>query len=241
MKCMWRYLSRRRILRGIEANKIQYYLPNISHMLDIIKTNKAIEAFAVIVDINQFTAIVHLAENNGFPVAQFIRDILSGSINAVQKHEGLVVGFMGDAFLAIMKTADQVMKSCIRIADEIDKVNEYLSSDQEIWPITKKGLKIKIGIEYGQLDISDIHSSFLGTQKLFIGTPVNYASRITSGGNKKNNRCLIGPKALAAGLNAWSPDGPYKLKGKKGEGEYEYYNLDLDNTWCNRPKEPSWR
>ena len=217
------------------------YVSEWANKYENIKMNKGIEAFAMIVDINGFTPMVDIAENTGGPTAQFIRDILYGYIAAVEKNGGIVVGFMGDAFLAIMEQADQVADACNGIAVDVDKTNDYFNSDPEFWPISKKGLKIKIGVEYGVIDISDIQSSFLGVQKLFIGTTINYAARITAGGNKSNSRCLFGPKAFKAGLNQWPHEGPFRIKGKKGEQVYEYYNLDLDDIWCNEPGETSWR
>ena len=206
-----------------------------------IEQNKSITAFAMIVDINAFTKIVETAENKGFLVANFISDLLCVSIECVEKAEGLVVAFMGDAFLAIFESADQVLQACSGTAVHVDKVNDYFNSESGSFPITKKGFKLKIGIEYGVIDTSDIQSKFLGKQKLFIGSSINYASRITGGGKKTNNRCLFGPKALAAGLDRWSHEGPFKMNGKKGEREYEYYSLDLDDIWRNHPTETSWR
>lgn len=210
-------------------------------MIDKIKKNKSIEAFAMIVDINRFTSMVNKGEESGLPTAQFIRDILSGYIQAVQKNDGIIVGFMGDAFLALLETADQVFNSCIGIANDVDKSNEYLNEDKEIWPLSNNGLKVKIGIEYGHIDVSDISSSFLGSQKLFIGTPINFASRITGGGRKEYNRCLFGPKAFDEGLNSWPYEGPNTLTGKSGEEEYKFYELDLKDIWRNDSTENSLR
>ncbi|HVX28588.1 MAG TPA: adenylate/guanylate cyclase domain-containing protein [Parafilimonas sp.] len=206
-----------------------------------IEQDKSIIAFAMIVDINSFTKIVELSERKGFAVSNFISDLLSSSINTVEKSGGLVVAFMGDAFLAILESADQVSEACIGIAVHVDKVNDYFNSEPNFFPVPQKGFKLKIGIEYGVIDISEIQSNFLGKQKLFIGSPINYASRITKGGNKSYNRCLFGPKSLAAGLNHWPHKGPFQINGKKGEGKYEYYILDLDDVWRNHPTETSWR
>ncbi len=210
-------------------------------MLEDIKKNKSIKAFAMIVDINNFTPMVSLAEKTGIPTAQFIRDLLLGYVKFVEEQDGIVVSFMGDAFLAILKTAEDVADACIGIAVDIDKINDYFNSEKNFWPISKNGLKVKIGIEYGDISISDIKSNFLGDQKLFIGSTINYASRITGGGKKINNRCLFGPEAFAMGLNKWHNEGPFIFKGKRGEKPYKYYELDLDDIWCNEPGETSLR
>ncbi|AKD53792.1 adenylate/guanylate cyclase domain-containing protein [Spirosoma radiotolerans] len=192
-----------------------------------IPKNGQIEAFAMIVDINSFTKIVSKSEGNS--IAQYIRDILSGGIDAVEKYEGEVVGFMGDAFLAILPTAESVFLSCVSIAKDLDRLCEYLSDRDWKADYQYKGPSLKIGIEYGLIDTSTIYSEFLGEQVLLIGDAINYASRITLGG--RGNRCLVGPKAIEQGLLQWSNHGPYVVKGKKGEQTYTYYQLELGDIW----------
>jgi class 3 adenylate cyclase len=185
--------------------------------------------FAIIVDINSFTKMV--AKPNAILIAQFTRDVLAGGINAVEKSGGNVVGFMGDAFLAIHKDAEKVFKCCIGIARDLDKICDYISNTKNAFPFSPKGPSLKIGIEYGFIDISDISSKFLGTQKLFIGEPINYAARIMEAGF--GNRCNIGPNAYNKGLKDFidENDGPFLIEGKKGENTYTYYELDLGDIW----------
>ena len=58
-----------------------------------------LEAFAMIVDINGFTRLV---KEYDAEIAQFTRDLLSGSVRCVEEHGGHVVGLMGDAFYALL-------------------------------------------------------------------------------------------------------------------------------------------
>ena len=166
-------------------------------------------------------------------VAQFVRDVLSGGIATVQNNGGVVIGFMGDAFLSILDDVESVYMTCAGIAKDLDRQCEYISNVQrkvpDAWNFSKGGFGIKIGIEYGWIDKSDINCNFLGTQKLFIGQPINYASRIFSGG--EGNRCHAGPKAMKKGLNKWHNSGPYTLKGKGNEGEYQYWTICLGDIW----------
>jgi hypothetical protein len=137
-----------------------------------------IEAFAVIVDINGFTPMVSRS-TKGESIAQFVRDTLSGGIETVQKHGGAVVGFMGDAFLSVFDNIASVYMSCVGIAKDLDRCCEYISDHQRVfpkdWHYAKGGASLKIGIEYGWIDISTIHSNLLRQQKLLIGPPINYA------------------------------------------------------------------
>lgn len=191
-----------------------------------------IEAFAVIVDINGFTPMVSRSTMSDC-IAQFVRDILSGGIETIQRHGGAVAGFMGDAFLAVFDNVDSVYMSCVSIAKDHDGQCEYISEHQrdfpEYWHYAKGGAGLKIGIEYGWIDISTIHSNLLGQQKLLIGPPINYAYRITSPG--EGNRCHVGPEAMNRGMDQWPNSGPYPAPGKQGEGEYSYWTMHLGDIW----------
>jgi class 3 adenylate cyclase len=198
-----------------------------------------IEAFAMVVDINGFTAMVLRSSKSGC-VAQFVRDILSGGIDIVEGQGGSVVSFMGDAFLAVLENVDAVYMACVGIAKNLDRLCEYISNHQrdypEDWHYAKGGASLKIGIEYGWIDISNIFSKLLGKQKLFIGPSINYACRISNAG--KGNRCNVGPEAMKHGLNQWLNHGPYKIKGKPGENEYIYWQLNLEDIWIEGDIDP---
>jgi len=191
-----------------------------------------IEAFALIVDINGFTPMVSRSAKSDC-VAQFVRDVLSGGIEIVEKHGGAVGSFMGDSFLAVLDNFDSVYKSCIGIAKDLDLQCGYISNHQsdfpDAWHYAKGGPSLKIGIEYGWIDISSIYSGLLGKNRLLIGPPINYACRISAVG--EGNRCHIGPEAMNRGLDQWWNDGPYITKGKQGEGEYTYWAIDLGDIW----------
>jgi class 3 adenylate cyclase len=192
-----------------------------------------IEAFAMIVDINGFTPMVSKSTQSDC-VAQFVRDVLLGGIDMVQKHGGAVVSFMGDAFLAILDNPDSVFMSCAGIAKDLDRQCEYISEHQkdypDDWNYAKGGVGLKIAVEYGWIDISTIYSDLLGQQRLLIGPPINYANRISSAG--VGNKCLVGPEAMNNhGMNRWINNGPYSVKGKPGEGDYFYWELDLGDIW----------
>lgn len=188
-----------------------------------------IEAFAVIVDINQFTAMVNKGSDT-----QFVRDVLTGGITAIEDEGGEVVGFMGDAFYGLLPDAQAFFNAAIRIAIDLDQQCEWISENQAddpaLWTFVDGGVGLKVTTEFGLLDIDTIHSRFLGEQRLFIGNAVNYAARIGAGG--KGNRCLLGPRAANLVRNVGCElHGPFTIKGKAHEGSYEYFHLDLGNIW----------
>jgi class 3 adenylate cyclase len=103
-------------------------------------------------------------------IAQFTRDVLDGAIRAIEERDGEVVGFMGDAILGLVRTAESTFFACCGIAEDVNKQCEYISTQQEeasqLWEVSPGGPSLKIGVEYGDLDVSTISSRFLGDQKL---------------------------------------------------------------------------
>lgn len=187
--------------------------------------------YAMIVDINGFTVMV---EQSHALVAQFVGDILSGGVAAVEKAGGDVVGFMGDAFLAIFPENGNVIDACFSIAKDCDRQAEYISTINQSGPGTfplEKGPSLKIGIEYGSMDISEIYSKKLGKQDLYIGRPINYASRILSDG--VGNRCHVGKSAYDKSFQKFDNlSEPIEIKGKhRGEETYTYYVFGMGEIW----------
>lgn len=203
-----------------------------------IDTNKGIKGFAIIVDINSYAKMVSDSKAN--MMAQFTRDVLAGGIRAVEEQGGIVVGFMGDAFLGFLSESENVFSSCLSIAQDLNNQCEYISNNYEAFPFSPQGPSLKIAIEYGHFDISDITSKFLGNQKLFAGEAINYAARISAA--ESGNRCLIGPQAYENGLKDYISrgDGPFSIEGKQGESICEYYRLNLDDIWIERESEESY-
>lgn len=204
---------------------------------DLPKTGH-IDAFAIIVDLNQFTLMV--SEAQGEPIAQFISDTLDGSIQEIEAEGGEVVGFMGDAVLGIVLDGESAVTTCFGIAKDLDRKCEYISNSQDgsgdIWSFCPGGPSLKIAIEYGRIEISTIYSRLLGDQRLFIGNPINYAARISKAG--KGNRCIIGPRAAQREFAAYNLVGPYKMEGKPGEPVYEYSFLNMNDLWIEGPRIP---
>lgn len=197
------------------------------------------KGFAVIVDLNQFTAMVSKAEAEGNLIAQFIRDALTGAIFEIEAEGGEVIAFMGDAVLGIIPDGESTVRVCFGIAKDLDRQCEYISGVQseskDIWAFAPSGPSIKIAVEYGALDITTIKSRFLGEHRLFIGSPINYAARISAAG--VGNRCVIGPVAAGLEFGQYELDGPYSITGKPGEPNYEYYFFAMSNVWIEGPRE----
>ena len=204
-----------------------------------------IKAFAMIVDINHFTRMVAEAKNG--LIAQFVRDILTGPITAIERYGGEVVGYMGDAILGVLPTGDGTVSACFDIAKDVDRQCEYISNHQQDFPMdwayAAGGPSIKIAVEYGALNVSTISSRFLGTHRLLIGDAINYAERITAGGD--GNRCHIGPTAAAmAPFTGYTLRRRHSVRGKAREGNYTYYKFDLGDIWIEgrrkQGKETFW-
>jgi len=190
-------------------------------------------AFAMIVDINGFGK---LAFSDFQGIAQFTGDLLIGGIYRVEKNGGQVVGFMGDAFYAILHDVDSVFNCCSEIAHDMAGLYEDFASLQGSFPFSPKNIGLKIGVEYGLLDTGRIYSRFLDETIIFTGKPVTYAARILAAG--KGNRCLIGPEAYGQGMKKWIKGRPRYIKGKEGEMGYKYFSLNLDHIWTNSIDKP---
>lgn len=199
-----------------------------------------VEGYAIIVDLNQFTPMVGKAEETGESIAQFVRDALSGAIFEIEAEGGEVVAFMGDAVLGFLPPGDAVALACFGIAKDLDKQCEYISNEQTgndgTWPFAPGGPSLKISIEYGTMDVSTIASRLLGERRLFIGSPINYAARISKAG--EGNRCIIGPMAAERAFKKYTLDGPHPIEGKPGEANYLYHMLDLSDIWIEGSREP---
>lgn len=197
----------------------------------------SVQGFSIIVDLNQFTPMVTKAEMSGGSIAQFVRDALSGAILEIEANGGEVVAFMGDAVLGFIPECESAAEVCIGIAKDLAQQCEYISDVQEDeennWDFAPGGPSIKIAIEFGSLNISTIGSRFLGEHKLFIGSPINYAARISSAG--KGNRCIIGPVAVEKEFKGFNLEGPFSIAGKPGEPDYTYFLFPLDDIWNEEP------
>lgn len=202
-----------------------------------LPTTGLFEAFAIIADINGFTGMV--AEGDRNLIADFVRDVLVGSIHAIEEAGGEVVGFMGDAVLGVLPDAESAAQACFVIAKDLDGQCAYITNAQkenpDNWGFAPGGPSLKIGIEHGWLSVSEIESRALGTQRLIIGSAINHAARILAAGN--GNRCLIGPSAAEHGLSNYELAGPYSVSGKNGEPDYEYFQLDLGSIWIEGESE----
>ncbi|TDE16353.1 hypothetical protein E0F88_08885 [Dyadobacter psychrotolerans] len=205
-------------------------------MIDLINNEEPFKAFALLADINSYTKIVAVSEAQNNRVAKYISDILIGGVMAVEKNNGLVVGFAGDQFLALFKTVEEVYMSVHALAKDLDEICEYIAGTDSFIHVDN-GIKIKVAIEFGQIDLTSISTKFLGTQKLFAGSTINYASRILNAG--EGNRCNVGPSAYKKGLSQYI-DSDRRIFEAKDKIPYEYYNLDFDGVWRNDHMESYW-
>ena len=196
-----------------------------------------LEAFAIIVDINGFTNMV--AQSDGAPIADFVRDVLVGAISEIEQAGGEVAGLMGDAVLGVLPDVKSAARACCGIARDLNDQCEYISNAQndvpDCWSFAPGGISLKVGIEHGLLHVSEISSRTLGKHRLIIGNAINHAARILNAGD--GNRCLIGPMAAQKGLDAYALSGPHWVQGKSGEAGYEYFQLDLSDIWIENRSE----
>ena len=200
-------------------------------MLDrkTIDKQHSFECVALVVDINASERLI-AADNYG-TAAQFFRDLLYGSVRAVEDSKGSVISFTGDGLIAVLPSEEDAAIACMGIAHDLRKTRDYLEANgKEAFPQLRIGVGLKIAVERGWLGVSSISSNFLGVQAFLVGPPTVYATRISRFG--KGDRCIVGPKAAAN----WPYDGlegPYQGKGKHRGFSYEYYLFDLSDLWVD--------
>lgn len=201
--------------------------------------NATLNAFAIIVDINNFTRMVTDAvrgSTQGKFVAQFTAEALDGVIRAIEAHDGEVMAVMGDAVFGIIPEDSSICGACEEIAAGVNRKCRCISEHQihapDDWHYAPGGLSMKIAIEFGSMSVTTIHSHQTGTQRLIVSRAVNYASRISQGG--KGNRCLLGPVAASMpGFSSRPLRGPIPLEESKADGEsYIYYELPMGELWA---------
>lgn len=193
-----------------------------------IPENGHFHAFSLIADINSFTKLV---ANHDLPagISAYVRDVLAGSIAAVEECEGSVIGVMGDAIFGVLPTSDAAFNACVLIARDVDRLCSYLSGTDYEEGVPELP-SLKVGVEYGPLSASTISSAALGTIPFCIGPATNYAARIIAAG--VGNRCHVGPAAMHAGLSNYIEfNKAIQIEGKAGESKYQYWKLDLSDVW----------
>ncbi len=98
-------------------------------MLDPKKIGQtgSFECVVLVVDINASERLLAVDEWGG--TAQFFRDLLAGSIQAVQDAHGSVINFIGDGLTAVLPSEEDAGMACMGIAHDLRKTRDYLVSN----------------------------------------------------------------------------------------------------------------
>lgn len=210
-----------------------------------VTKDQTVDAFAVIADINDFARTVAAAEkgsSKGEDIADFTRDALKHVVQTIEAIGGEVAALMGDGVLGIVPEGAAIRTMCNDIAIAVNRESVNISEHQQKFPgdraYSPGGPSLKICIEFGKIHLASINTRNLGTQALFIGSAVNYASRLCLAG--VGNRCLIGPVAASrAEFSSFTFRSPRHVAGKHGEAELVYYELSLAEHWREGgPRQP---
>src|ERR1039458_9804836 len=137
-------------------------------MLDpkTVEKTGSFECLVLVVDINASERL--LAADDWGGTAQFFRDLLYGSIRAVEDANGSVINFIGDGLTAVLPSEKDAGLACMAIAHDLRKTRDYLvSSGPEAFPQLKVGVGLKMGVERGRMQVSSIESRFVGDAPYF--------------------------------------------------------------------------
>jgi len=117
-------------------------------MLDpkTVEKTGSFECLALVVDINASERLLAVDEWEG--TAQFFRDLLYGSVRAIEDAHGSVINFIGDGLTAVLPSEEDAGMACMAIAHDLRKTRDYLvSNGPEAFPQLKVGVGLKMGIE----------------------------------------------------------------------------------------------
>ena len=140
-----------------------------------ITKDRTLEAFAIVVDINDFGRTVTSAEEGatkGADIADFTKDALDHVIRAIEENEGEVAAIMGDAVFGLIPEGAPILTVCDDIAVAVNRESEHISEHRVIspgdWAYSPGGVSLKICIEFGKLRVTSVKTRYLGNQPLFV-------------------------------------------------------------------------
>lgn len=152
--------------------------------------------------------------------------------HAITRHRGRIDNYMGDGLMALFGLDDteepalHAVRAGVAILDEMDRFTPYLQT------VYGRGLKVGVGIHYGDVVVGSIGSDDL-MRVTAIGDTVNLASRIESANKQAGTQLLISPSTLdrVADFVTVGKTLSLNLQGKTGEYVlYEVIGVKSENS-----------
>lgn len=181
------------------------------------------EASVLFVDIADYTAFTE--KTPAYDVVHILNRYFYIAGNIIKEHNGRIIDYYGDGFLAIFGLDDDpnhagnLIKAGFALQDAIDKF------DHDIHALVDRDFKIRLGAHTGKVIWGTI--GIEGMQKeAAIGDTVNFASRIEQANKDLNTKFLIS-EALYRKFDKWcTVSGSFEITAKGKEGIHKVYALD---------------
>lgn len=195
------------------------------------------ELASLIVDLHGFSKMCSHEEANC--IGQFIRDVFVGSVEPVEKNDGIIANTMGDAILCIFPDPEKALYASWGIIRDFWNQHEYIVGEGKLksryWKFVEKGIFCRCAFETGYIEKEEIDVQ-QGAFTMWIGVPINYAQRIINFPEKRYSRAeyrrntlIIGPKAYEILGKLYDFDPPITKKVKAVN--YIGYPFDTRDIW----------
>ena len=174
---------------------------------------EVVDASVLFVDIADYN-VVHVL-NRYFYIAG----------NIIKKHNGRIVDYYGDGFLAIFGLDHQPnhTKNVISAGFELQKAISKF--DEEVHDLVNSSFKIRLGAHTGKVIWGTI--GIEGMQKeAAIGDTVNFASRIEQANKTLNTDFLISEALFKKFESCCIVNGEYEIEVKGKKGNHKVYSLE---------------
>jgi class 3 adenylate cyclase len=147
------------------------------------------------IDIRDFTGLIQ--HRNAEDIIRFLNIFFDRLTETIQKHNGFVDKFIGDAVMAFFATDENPVDNALIASREILRKVDEFNNDSSVSSLTGEwGIRIGIGVDYGRVIMGNI-----GSEKkmdfTIIGEPVNKAARLEELTKRLGEPLLVGDSAYA--------------------------------------------
>ncbi len=157
-------------------------------------------------DICGFTSLCEKMDSQ--EVVALLNKYFDAMVTVIQKHNGIIDKFIGDAIAVRFDSGDQKTNALNSVRSAMEMLNELKNmKDKEGTP-----LRIRIGINTGDAILGNIGSSKYRLEYAMIGDNINIAQRLES--NAPQNGCLISESTYKLIVDEIKVEEPQKIKVK---------------------------
>ncbi|MGW8121185.1 adenylate/guanylate cyclase domain-containing protein [Roseivirga echinicomitans] len=184
---------------------------------------EVIDASVMFVDIADFTAFSE--RTPAYDVVHVLNRYFYIAGNIIKKHNGRIVDYYGDGFLAIFGLDHQPnhTKNVVSAGFELQKAIKDF--DHEVHDLVNTSFKIRLGAHTGKVIWGSIGIEGM-RKEAAIGDTVNFASRIEQANKVLNTDFLISEALFKKFESCCVTNAEYEIDVKGKTGVYKVYSLE---------------